>query len=204
MKIKLFVWIVCLYGFWLVSQNILVEDVSVQSAVLDRIHESDLVKYILDHFESNLNHAAFHIGLTTALIDLSLVGVLIGSICRTNVKPIFLICTGIVCRQICQFITKLPIPDRMIWFDPGIPTVTMVYAVTNDFFFSGHTLTGMIVGFELMGSTYLILRLYGGVFLVYQIAFVLLLRIHYFMDVYAACSTYFMLCYFYEKYYVKV
>lgn len=197
---KLLISTLILYAFWLQSQYLLASDIIPgENKIIDRVHNSDLIKSITDDWIQNPSKSRFHIAMSTFLIDITLCGVLIWSIFHNHPRPIFLFMTGIIIRQICQFINKLPPPDGMIWYDPGYYTLFIVYEVQYDFFFSGHTLTGLIFGFELLDSRYIILKSYGLFFMIYQIGFVLISKCHYFMDVYAAIATYFMLVYFYEK-----
>ncbi len=188
-----------LYAFWIPSQTFLSTDIRTENKIIDRIHDSETFVYILNYLEENSHVARFNIALTTFLIDITIFSVMAWSILYNYPRPVVLFFIGITLRQVCQFINRLPIPDRIIWYDPGFPTLFMVYAAENDFFFSGHTLTALIFGLELFDSKYLSAKIYGIFFIIYQIFFVMVTRTHYFMDVYAATATYFMISYFYEK-----
>ena len=84
----------------------------------------------------------------------------------------------------------------MIWFDPGVPSFSVTYGVSNDFFFSGHTYISVLIGSEIAKSQSIYVKSYGIFFMLFEISFVLVTHGHYFMDVYAAITTYFMMEYF--------
>jgi hypothetical protein len=195
------------YWLWIKSQTWLATDIKTDCGIVDRIHDLDLVNRTTHYLESNRDVAIFHIAFTTFLIDITLLGIMFYSAVMNRLRFPIIYLNGILLRQICQFINRLPMPEHMVWFDPGVPTIFMVYAVANDFFFSGHTFTGIALGIELIGYNNWLMKIYGAFFIVYQMAFVLVTRAHYFMDVYAAIATYFMLRYFhdiYEKYYTEL
>ena len=204
MNYKICLLLLSLYIFWTQSQYFLIDDLAVDnssnssnsSCVIDRIHRSELVQDVTTYLLANPDKAAVHIATTTFLIDATIVVLMGLAIFDGEYRTPILLFAGIFLRQPCQYITKLPVPDQMIWFDPGFPTLFMVYDVQNDFFFSGHTLIAMIMGGDLLERN-IWCKIYGVFFIFYEIAFVLLTRSHYFMDVYAAVATYFMLRYFY-------
>jgi len=195
---KLCGFLLMFYYFWIQSQMFLVTDILPMDKIIDRLHDSEFVTWIVAYLKENNSVAIFYIALTTFLIDVTIIWVISTTIWTNNWRFITIYFVGIVLRQICQFINKLPIPDQMIWFDPGIWTVFMVYDVTGDFFFSGHTFTAISTGLELIAYNNLLAKIYGVFFICYQIMFVIVTRSHYFMDVYAAIATYFMIRYFYE------
>ena len=188
-----------LYFFWINTQTYLSTDMSTNCTIKDRIHDSELVYLFGSYLKNNTHVIKFHIGLTTFLLDVNIVGVMASCIWRNNFQAPLLLVAGVILRQTCQFINRLPIPTDMIWFDPGIPSLFMVYKVQNDFFFSGHTLTSLILGLELITFDSYLMKIYSVCFILYEIIFVLVTKSHYWMDVYAAIATYFMMKYFYEK-----
>ena len=87
-------------------------------------------------------------------------------------------------RQLCQWLSPLPAPEGMLWFDPGFPSLLVTYEVANDFFFSGHTAMAVYGGIEL-GRRFGRLGICGGLaFAAFQVVIVLVLRAHYTMDVF--------------------
>jgi hypothetical protein len=203
MNYKFYGLLILFYCFWIQSQILLSTNMRTNDKIIDRIHNSEFVNRTINYLEKNNNTAKFHIALTTFLIDSTLIGTLIQSIWTNNLRLPIVYLISITLRQICQFINRLPIPDHMIWFDPGLPTIFMVYEADNDFFFSGHTVTGLAAGVELIKYDNIFAKIYGLFFIIYQIVFVLITRCHYFMDVYAAIMTYFTVKYFYESYIEK-
>jgi hypothetical protein len=200
MNYKLCGLLLLFYYFWLQSQLFLATDVIPNGTLVDRIHDSEIVNWITSYLENNKAMATFHLTLTTFLIDITIISVIGNSIWTHNLKVPLLFIGGIALRQVCQVINKLPAPHRMIWYDPQtIPTIFMVYETNNDLFFSGHTYTSMAMGLELFGWNNTWAKIYGIFFIVYQIAFVLVTRSHYFVDVYGAIATYFMLRYFWDR-----
>jgi hypothetical protein len=189
------------YFFWTWTQKFISNDTKAKFKIIDRLHDSFIVKKLNALLVNNINFAKFNLVLTTLLIDFNIMYVIINSLINYNIKPLFLILTGIILRQICQFMNRLPSPENVVWFDPGFPTLLMVYDATDDFFFSGHTLTSLIAGMEIYNETINpYIMSYAIFFIIYEISFVIISKSHYFMDVYAAISTYFMLNYLYDIY----
>ena len=197
---------ISLYAFWVLTQKYLSTDTSAKKNIIDRLHDSYYVSIINRYLLDNINAARFHIALTTFLIDANVVGVFAMCIfgydtgMYDRIKPIFLILTGIVLRQICQFINRLPKPKGIVWFDPGVPTFLMEYSVSDDFFFSGHTLISLITGVAIyqFNESY-IWKMYAIIFSIYEIGFIIVSKAHYFMDVYAAITTFFTLNYIFDN-----
>lgn len=187
--------------FWYITQRFLECDNDDQSGnkIIDRVHNLNIIKQMHNYLLNNINVTRYIIIFTTLMIDINVIYFVYEFVINDQVKPIMLLIMGIFFRQLCQCINRLPSPDGVIWFDPGFPSLIMHYDVTNDFFFSGHTLVSLIFGIELLGSPHLIIQLYAGFYMISEILFVLTSKAHYFMDIYGAVSTYFMLSYFYDK-----
>jgi hypothetical protein len=198
---KLYLSLIILYIFWTYTQYILATDLKANGIIIDRIHQSNLVENILHFLSENKDIARLNIIITTLLLEISIIYSLGVAIINNNLKIPYLLCVGIFFRQFCQSMTKFPVPDKMshAWFDPNFPTIFMNYEVENDFFFSGHTLTALIIGGDFIEQNNIFYKIYGFFLIMYEILFVLLTRSHYFVDVYGAISTYFMIKYFYEK-----
>jgi hypothetical protein len=92
-------------------------------------------------------------------------------------------------RQICQGLCALPPPDGMIWRRPGIPTLLVTYGTATDLFFSGHTAIAVFGCIELARMGGPILPVLGVVIAIVEASAVLVLRVHYTMDVFAAIVT---------------
>jgi len=135
------------------------------------------------------------------MIDLAVIYYVCDFLINNNCRPMYLLIAGIILRQFCQYVNRLPSPEQVIWFDPGFPPFIMNYKVTNDFFFSGHTLTALIFGIEMLNSEYFLIKTYAIMYMICEIAFIIVTRAHYSIDIYGAFTTYFMLRYFYEKHF---
>lgn len=95
-----------------------------------------------------------------------------------------------ILRQFCQMMVLLPFPKGLIWFNPHFPTLFVTYTIRNDFFFSGHTaltvFAALAIG-RIFKYKYIGLLKWG--LIIFQIFGVLAIRVHYFMDIYAAFMT---------------
>ena len=82
----------------------------------------------------------------------------------------------------------LPLPDGIIWHDPGVPSLLITYGVANDFFFSGHTGIAVLGALE-FARRYGRIGIIAGMFLcIFEVVTVLVLRAHYTMDVIAGAA----------------
>src|SRR5205085_701055 len=98
-----------LYFFWINTQIYLSTDVMAINKIVDRIHDSDFVNQTIYYLETNHHIASIHMILTTILIDITIVGVMVYSLWSDNFRAPILLLVGIILRQICQFINRLPI-----------------------------------------------------------------------------------------------
>lgn len=106
-----------------------------------------------------------------------------------SMRPLIAMIVLFSLRQVNQAITFLPIPQGMIWRDPGVPSLFVTYGVSNDLFFSGHTALAVLGALELAqwgGPGFMIL---AGFVIVFEVAVVLLLRAHWTLDVFAGAVT---------------
>jgi len=191
-----------LYIFWNRTQKYLSYEHHATDRIFDKMHDSKFISSANEYLAKNVSFAKLNIIITTLLLDINIIYVVYNSITYDQARPIFLLVVGVILRQMCQFVIKLPVPHGMVWFDPQFPTFFMVYNTVNDFFFSGHTLVSIITGMTIYSQTNSILiALYAIMFVIYEIMFVAVSRSHYFMDIYAGVSTYFMLNYFFDNYF---
>jgi hypothetical protein len=191
-----------LYIFWIITQYFLENDIHPNNKkIIDRTHNFCIFRIFHKFLCEHKNVSNIIIIFTSLLIDINVIYFACDFMINNNTKPILLLIVGIILRQICQCINRLPSPKDVIWFDPGFPTLLMNYNVKDDFFFSGHTLVSLIFGIELLNSPILMVQYYAIFFMCVEIMFVLCSRVHYFMDIYGAISTYFMMCFFYNMYF---
>jgi membrane-associated phospholipid phosphatase len=88
-------------------------------------------------------------------------------------------------RQVIQTLCALPAPPHMIWRYPGFPSLFVTYNVGNDYFFSGHTAIAVFGAMELARFRRSWLTALAIVIVFFEIVAVLILRVHYTMDVFA-------------------
>lgn len=179
-----------LYVFWIASQYFLRTDIYSNVKIIDRMHDMNIITYANNYLKANHDFAWYCMVITTMMIDFNILYFVYEFIIHDNKKPMIKILFGVILRQFCQYINRLPIPDGMFWFDPGFPTLVMDYNVTNDFFFSGHTFMSLVFGTEFIKSKYQIIRAYGVIHIICEIVFIMCMRAHYFMDMYAALMTF--------------
>ncbi len=88
-------------------------------------------------------------------------------------------------RQLSQAAVALPVPQGIIWRDPGVPSLFVTYGVGADFFFSGHTALAVYGAMQLSALNIPALTILGAVVAVLQVIAVIVLRAHWTMDVLA-------------------
>ena len=88
-------------------------------------------------------------------------------------------------RQLSQAAVALPVPQGIIWRDPGVPSLFVTYGVGADFFFSGHTALAVYGAMQLSALHVPALTILGAVVAVLQVIAVIVLRAHWTMDVLA-------------------
>lgn len=182
---------------WHSTQTLLMSDIIANQKIIDRSH--DFFFFIHNFMKEHTEFTRYNFILTSLLIDVNVVYICIKYLMGGNGRSIFIFFVGLILRQICQFTNRLPTPNDMIWFHPGIPSMLVTYYVLNDFFFSGHTYVALCAGLEIISSKNFWAKLYGTLFIIYEIMLIITTNSHYFMDVYGAVATYFMLGYFYDK-----
>ena len=196
-------YIIAGYVFWITTQKILGLDTISQNSVIDRMHL--LVTPINNFLRRNPNFMKYNFILSSLLIDLNVIYIMLKYLLiDDDTRTITLFFSGFILRQICQYINRLPVPKNLIWFNPGFPSIFVTYHVENDFFFSGHTLIAFITGFDIISNGDIISKIYGISFIVYELSVISFTFSHYFMDIYAAVATYFMLNYFYDSAYLQI
>lgn len=123
--------------------------------------------------------------VSSMIVDLSGFFLVVSSLFHPTLRPFLTLLILFATRQICQALIALPAPERMIWYDPGFPSLFVTYDVTNDFFFSGHTGITMIAAVEGFRANSRMGKLLGVFFVGMQISIIIVLRAHYTMDIFA-------------------
>ena len=131
----------------------------------------------------NPRHANTLLVLSSLGVDVVTLFVLAYSIFGPSFTPFWGLFGLFALRQLSQATVALPIPDGVIWRDPGVPSLFVTYGVGNDFFFSGHTalaVYGAII-VALLGIPALTIA--AALLAVFQVVVVIVLRAHWTMDV---------------------
>jgi hypothetical protein len=126
---------------------------------------------------------------TSALIDLLGIFILGLTIFGPSLRPFFGLLILFSLRQICQGLCALPPPEGMIWRHPGFPSLLVTYGTASDLFFSGHTAIAVYGCIELAHFGGPIGTAIGIAIAVIEVFTVLILRAHYFMDVFTGAVT---------------
>ena len=103
-----------------------------------------------------------------------------------TLRPFIGLLIVFVFRQICQVVCTLPIPPRMIWRNPGFPSLLVTYGVANDFFISGHTAIAVLGAIEIYRLLPWWCAIAAGLVALLEAGMVIVLRAHYTMDVLGA------------------
>ena len=121
---------------------------------------------------------------SSAVIDLLGVFLLGSAIFGRSIRPFLGLLMLFALRQICQGLCALPMPEGMIWEDPGFPSLLVTYGVSTDLFFSGHTAIAVYGACELARLRRPWLVWLGILIALFEASTVLVLRAHYTMDVF--------------------
>lgn len=125
---------------------------------------------------------------STAIIDGLGVFILARGIFGSTVRPLLGLFMLFTARQVCQLLVALPLPEGIIWRDPGLPSLFVTYDVTGDQFFSGHTALAVYGCIELGRLGRRSFKAAGLMIVAIEMMTVLVLRAHWFLDVFAAAA----------------
>ncbi|MGZ3774314.1 MAG: phosphatase PAP2 family protein [Bdellovibrio sp.] len=177
-------------GFWLFSQKLLGrrnEAFAGAKTINDNLHIiTDKINLYLNE---NFRAARWLLISSSFLIDGLGIYIITSALLGPSIRPLLGLFLLFGLRQINQAITILPTPERMIWKNPGVPSLFVTYGVSNDLFFSGHTALAVYGALELasLGGWFFLTL---GIFIIlYEIITVILLRAHWTMDVFAGAIT---------------
>jgi len=175
---------------WHLTQSMIGQRAEVQgtaeNAIVDQAHvlTADWNRAL----NENKTTANWLLIISTGLIDLVGIWLLVLSIGGKTIRPFVALFILFTARQISQYFCALPLPDGIIWHDPGVPSLLITYGVANDFFFSGHTGIAVLGALE-FARRYGRIGIMAGMFLcIFEVITVLVLRAHYTMDVIAGAA----------------
>ena len=175
---------------WQLTQSMIGQRAEVQSAtenaIVDQAHV--LTAAWNRALNENKTTANWLLIISTGLIDLVGIWLLVLSIGGKTIRPFVALFILFTARQISQYFCALPLPEGIIWRDPGVPSLLITYGVANDFFFSGHTGIAVLGALEFARRYGRIGIMAGMLLCVFEVITVLVLRAHYTMDVIAGAA----------------
>jgi PAP2 superfamily C-terminal len=127
--------------------------------------------------------------VTSAVIDLIGIFLVVLGVFGSSIRPLVGLLLLFALRQVCQGLCALPAPERMIWRDPGFPSLLVTYGTASDLFFSGHTAIAVYGSIELAHVGGPLVVLLGLAIVLVEATAVLVLRAHYTMDVFTGAVT---------------
>ena len=127
--------------------------------------------------------------VTSAVIDLLGVFLVVLAVFGPSIRPFVGLLLLYALRQVCQGLCALPAPERMIWRNPGFPSLLVTYGTASDLFFSGHTAIAVYGSIELAHYGGPLVVLLGLAIILVEATAVLVLRAHYTMDVFTGAVT---------------
>jgi hypothetical protein len=126
---------------------------------------------------------------SSAIIDLLGIFLLSQWIFAAKLRPFLGLAIVLGLRQLMQALVALPAPPNEIWHYPGFPSLLVTYNVANDYFFSAHTAIAILAITEIARARKSWLTALGIVIALFEILTVLVLRVHYTMDVFTGIVT---------------
>lgn len=174
-------------GIWFWTQSLIGSRGQSNTAITDGMHQ--ITAPVNGYLQLHATVANGLLIVSSAIIDLLAIFLLARWLFGASPQPFLALVIVLGLRQIMQALVALPTPPNAIWHYPGFPSLLVTYAVSNDYFFSGHTAIAVLGATELarFGSRWLTAL---GVFIViFEVAAVLVLRAHYTMDVFTGAVT---------------
>lgn len=124
--------------------------------------------------------------VSSAFIDLFALYLIGAGLLGATLRPFIALLLLFAFRQLCQALCALPIPEGMLWRNPGFPSLLVTYGVSNDFFISGHTAIAVLGAIEMARTLPPAFGVAAAVVACLEGAMVIILRAHYTMDVLGA------------------
>jgi hypothetical protein len=141
------------------------------------------------YLQSNPKAANTLLIVSSAIIDLLGIFLLSKWIFAAQFRPFLALAIVLGLRQIMQALVALPAPPNEIWRYPGFPSLLVTYGIANDYFFSAHTAIAILGITEIARARKTWLTALGVLIALFEIATVLVLRVHYTMDVFTGIVT---------------
>jgi hypothetical protein len=141
------------------------------------------------YLQSNPKAANALLIVSSGIIDLLGIFLLSKWIFAAAPRPFLSLIIVLGLRQIMQALVALPAPPNEIWHYPGFPSLLVTYNVANDYFFSAHTAIAVLGVTEIARARKTWLTALAVLIALFEIATVLILRVHYTMDVFTGIVT---------------
>jgi hypothetical protein len=173
-----------LLSIWHGSQHLLEHSKKAMGGVsFDRGHS--LLGSMNDFLHHHDNVANAVLIITSAHIDIVLVGMVLWGIIGKTIRPTVAIFFILIFRQLSQLLVSAPMPAGMIWHYPGFPSLIVTYYTMFDFFFSGHTASATLSALEIGQRHYKnkIFVIIATMLVFMEIFCMLSMRFHYTADV---------------------
>ncbi|KUJ17489.1 uncharacterized protein LY89DRAFT_718181 [Mollisia scopiformis] len=183
--------------FWHLTQSMLARRTPVPhsttrvSSIHDEVHS--LTSTMHAKLAAATQLANFLLASSSAIVDVLGLFLFTISVFGSTFEPVVGIILLFTLRQFAQSFCHLQPPQGIIWRNPGVPSLFVTYDVKDDLFFSGHTafaVYGALILHSILGD--LVGLPVGFALVFFQISTVLLLRVHYTMDVFTGifCALY--------------
>lgn len=172
---------------WFWTQSLIARRAFPKGQIGDRVLDwtSPLNRFLWDHPRS----ANAVLIVTSAVIDLLGIFLVALALFGPSIRPFVGLLLLFALRQVCQGLCALPAPERMIWRNPGFPSLLVTYGTASDLFFSGHTAIAVYGSIELAHYGGPPVAFLGVAIVLIEAAAVLVLRAHYTMDVFTGAVT---------------
>lgn len=129
------------------------------------------------------------LALMNGILDSLTILIFVITLWKRDIRPFLILTIFFTLRQGLQMMVQLPLPEQTIWHYPGFPTLLQTYEISNDFYFSGHTGTSLLAALELSYFGKRWLTLFGFSLFVFEAIMVIVMQIHFTMDVFTAIMT---------------
>jgi len=170
-------------ALWFLSQRMIGARSVKDGAIYDHMHVLTAAWNAWLH--RNPGHANALLIVTSLCVDAATLFVLIYAVVGPSFMPFWGLFALFLLRQLSQAAVALPLPQGVIWRDPGFPSLFVTYGVGNDFFFSGHTALAVYGAMQIATLHIPSLTALAYVIAALQALAVIVLRAHWTMDVIA-------------------
>ncbi len=163
----------------------------------DRLQEA--TGFLDAYFLENPRSANLVLSVVSLWYDFCIALIIIRSFTQMTIRPYLSLFIFFALRQTLQLTVGLPIPEGIIWHDPGILSFFIFYGVSHDLYFSAQTGISLLCVSECMRIGKPWLTRLAFCFFLFLLLTVIVFRIHYTTDVYTAVLTAFLSTYLSQK-----